>query len=64
MLTETKSGQVTFRGNTKEKIIRTGKVGKNSSSCIDDVMLVEGLAYNLLSISQLCDKDCKVTFNF
>ena len=26
-------------------------------------MLVEGLAYNLLSISQLCDKGCKVTFD-
>ena len=63
MLIETESGQVTFEGNTKGKIIRTGKVGKNLSSCIDDVMLVEGLAYNLLSISQLCDKDCKVTFD-
>ena len=63
MLTETKSGQVTFRRNTKGKIIRTEKVGKNPSSCIDDVMLVEGLAYNLLSISQLCDKGCKVTFD-
>ena len=51
MLTEPESGQVTFGGNTKGKIIRTGKVGKNPSSCIDDVMLVEELAYNLLSIS-------------
>ena len=63
MLKETESGQVTFGGNTKEKNIRTGKVGKNPSSCIDDAMLVEGLAYNLLSISQLCDKGCKVTFD-
>ena len=63
MLTETESGQVTFRGNTKGKIIRTDKVGKNSSSYINDVMFVEGLAYNLLSISQLCDKGCKVTFH-
>ena len=63
MLTKNKSGQVTFGENTKGKNIRTGKVGKNSSSCIDDVILVEGLAYNLLSISQLCDKDCKVTFD-
>ena len=63
MLTEIKSGQVTLGGNTKGKIIGTGKIGKNLSSYIDDVMLVEGLAYNLLSISQLCDKDCKVTFD-
>ena len=26
-------------------------------------MLVEGLSYNLLSISQLYDKDCRVTFD-
>ena len=63
MLTEDESGQVTFRGNTEGKIIGTRKVGKNSSSCIDDVMLVEGLAYNLLSISHLCDKGYKVTFD-
>ena len=63
MMTETKSGQVTFGRNTKEKIIGTGEVGKNPSSCIDDAMLVEGLTYNLLSISQLCDKGCKVTFD-
>ena len=63
MLTKTESGQVTFGGNTKEKIIRIGKVGKNPSSCIDDVMLVEGLAYNLFSISQLCDKGYRVTFD-
>ena len=62
MLIETESGQVMFGGNTKGKIIGIGKIGKNPSSCIDDVMLVEGLAYNLLSISQLCDKDCKVIF--
>ena len=63
MLTETESGQVTIGENTKGKIIGTGKVGKNPSSCIDDVMLVEGLEYNLLSISKFCDKGCKVTFD-
>ena len=48
---------------TQEKIVGIGKVGKNLSCCIDDVMLIEGLTYNLLSISQLCDKGHKVTFN-
>ena len=56
LLTENDGGQMTFGGNSKEKIISSGKVGKNLSSYIDDVMLVEGFAYNLLSISQLCDK--------
>ena len=63
LLTENEGGQVTFGGNSKGKIIGSGKVGKNPSSYIDDVMLVEGLAYNLLSISQLCDKVHKVTFD-
>ena len=54
---------MTFGGNSKGKIISFGKVGKNLSSCIDDVMLVEGLVYNLLSISQLCDKGYKVLFH-
>ena len=61
MITESEGGQVTFGGNTKGKIIGSSKVGKNLSSCIDDVMLVDGLAYNLLSISQLCDKGHRVT---
>ena len=63
LLTESEGGQVTFGGNSKDKIISSEKVGKNLSSCIDDVMLVEGLAYNLLSISQLCDKGHKVLFD-
>ena len=63
LLTESDGGKVTFRGNSKGKIIGSEKVGKNLSSCIDDVMLVEGLAYNLLSISQLCDKGHKVLFD-
>ena len=63
LLTESEGGQVTFGGNSKGKIIGSSKVGKNLSSCIDDVILVEGLAYNLLSISQLCDKRYKVLFD-
>ena len=63
LLTESDGGQVTFGGNSKIKIISSKKVGKNLSSCIDDVMLVEGLAYNILSISQLCDKRHKVLFD-
>ena len=63
LLTQNDGGQVTFGGNSKGKIIDSRKVGKNLSFCIDDVMLVEGLAYNLLSISQLCDKGHRVLFD-
>ena len=62
LLTESEGGQVTLGENSKGKIISSEKVSKNLSSCIDDVMLVEGLTYNLLSISQLCDKGHKVLF--
>ena len=51
MLIEHDTAQVTFRGNSKGKILGTGKIGKNPSLVIEDVMLVDGLAYNLLSIS-------------
>ena len=63
LLTESEGGQVTFEGNSKRKIIGSKKVSKNLSSCIDDEILVERLAYNLLSISQLCDKGHKVLFD-
>ena len=49
-------GTVTFGGKDKGKIIGVGKIGKNPSNSIENVLLVEGLHHNLLSISQLCDK--------
>ncbi|KAL1316241.1 hypothetical protein AAHE18_15G052200 [Arachis hypogaea] len=39
-----------------------GFVGKDFSTCIDSVFLVDGLKYNLLSINQLCDLGYAVTF--
>ena len=39
-----------------------GKVGKSPNPTIDDVLLVNSLKLNLLSISQFCDKNCKVIF--
>ena len=51
-----------FGGKNKGQIIGSGKVGKNLSHSIDNILLVKGLDYNLLSISQLCDKGYKVIF--
>ena len=56
-------GFVTFGDNSKEKIIGIGNVGKEPSPIIKNVLLVDGLKHNLLSISQLCDKGNKVIFN-
>ncbi|XP_072066923.1 uncharacterized protein [Arachis hypogaea] len=55
-------GFVIFGDNGKGKIIAIGKVGKDFSTCIDSVFLVDGLKHNLLSISQLCDLGYAVTF--
>ena len=48
--------------NAKGKIVGQGKVDKSPNLTIDDVLLVNGLKHNLLSISQLCDKNCKIVF--
>lgn len=55
-------GTVTFGDKSKGKIIGVGKIGKNSQNLLDHVYLVDGLKYNLLSISQLCDKGNRVSF--
>ena len=60
-LTSKQRDNVTFGDNAKRKILGIGKVGKESTF-IDNVLLVEGLNNNLLSISQLYDKGNKVIF--
>nr|KYP31082.1 hypothetical protein KK1_049066 [Cajanus cajan] len=62
-LQERESGTVTYGDNNKGKIIGSGIVGNSSNTLIEDVLYVEGLQYNLLSISQLCDKNFNVSFN-
>ena len=56
-----KGGMVTFGDNAKGKILGIGKV-PITSSYIENVLFVEGLKHNLLSISQLCDKNFNVSF--
>ena len=55
-------GYVTFGDNAKEKIIVIGEIGNPNSLIIDNVLFVNGLKHNLLSISQLCDKCYKIIF--
>ena len=55
-------GNVSFRDNSRGKIIAIGNVGNVSSTLIENVCLVENLKHNLLRISQLCDKGYKVIF--
>ena len=61
-LTKKKWGYVTFGDDAKGKIIGQGNIGNDTSSLIENVLLVDGLKHNLLSISQLCDKCFQVIF--
>ena len=54
---------VTFGDNKKGKIIGKGNIGNDSSTLIENIHLVDGLKHDLLSISQLCDKGCRVIFD-
>src|ERR1700732_1710597 len=53
-------GKITYGDNSKGYIIGKGPIGKNLQ--ISDVSLVRGLGFNLLSVSQLCDKGLRVVF--
>ena len=56
-------GTVTFGDDAKGKIIGIGNVKLGTSPLIENVVLVDGLKYNLLSVSQLCDKGFDVVFD-
>ena len=53
-------GTITFGDDSKGNIIGICNIKIGSSPLIENVVLVEGLKYNLLSISQLYDKDLKL----
>jgi len=55
-------GFVTFGDNAKGKIIGAEKMVKTHSIIIENLLLVDGLKHNLLSISQLCDKGYIIIF--
>ena len=56
-------GSVTFGDKGKGKILVIRKIGKDPLNIINNVYLVDGLKFNLLSISQLCDKENLVPFD-
>jgi len=55
-------GYVTYGDNNRGTIIGVGNIGGNDRVTVKDVLLIEGLKHSLLSISQLCDKRYKITF--
>ena len=55
-------GVVKFADGIKSRIVGIGNVSKDDFDQITDVMLVEGLTHNLLSISQFFDQGYRVVF--
>ena len=46
-----KSGHETYSDNNRGKILGVVKIGTNSSTSIENVLLVEGLKHSFLSVS-------------
>jgi hypothetical protein len=62
-LSDSKLGNVTFGNDAPGKIKGKGIVSlSNRKRKAQDVLFVEGLKYNLLSVSQVCDRGCEVVF--
>ncbi|GJT28831.1 zf-CCHC domain-containing protein [Tanacetum coccineum] len=55
-------GNVIFGSNLRGNIIGKGTIS-NDSLNIDNVEHVDNLGFNLLSIGQICDNKCRVTFS-
>nr|GEW76956.1 retrovirus-related Pol polyprotein from transposon TNT 1-94 [Tanacetum cinerariifolium] len=54
-------GHVIFGSNLKGKVVSGGNITHDSIT-ITNVEHVSGLAFNLISVDQLCDDDCVVSF--
>ena len=62
-LSESTLGNVNFGNDALGKIKGKGMVGlSNGKGKAQDVLFVDGLKHNLLSVSQVCDRGCEVVF--
>jgi hypothetical protein len=62
-LSEIKSRNITFGNDAPGKIKGKGMVSlSNGKGKAQDVLLVDGMKHNLLSVSQMCDRGCEVLF--
>ena len=62
-LSQSSQKYITFGDNNKGKVIGLGKVAISKDKHIDEVMLVQSLGFNLMSISKLCDMGMLVLFS-
>jgi hypothetical protein len=63
-LIKERDGSVSFRNDDSAKIIGKGTVRiGNKNTKEKNVLLVDDMKHNLLSVSQMCDQGHKVTFD-
>jgi transposase InsO family protein len=63
-LQKERNGSVSFRNDNSAKIIGEGTIQiGNKNKKAQNVLLVEDMKHNLLSVSQMCDQGHKVTFD-
>jgi hypothetical protein len=63
-LRKERDGSVSFRNDDSTKIIGKDTVRiENKNTKEENVLLVEDIKHNLLSVSQMCDQGHKVTFD-
>ncbi|WJX12869.1 hypothetical protein P8452_03321 [Trifolium repens] len=55
-------GYVTYGDNNKGTILGVGTIGNPSTITISNVVLVDNLKHNLLSVAKLCDKGFTINF--
>ena len=58
-----KTGTVTFGNDNSSKVLGKGTVTLGSKNAVEkDVLLIENMRHNLLSVSQMCDQGHTLTF--
>jgi hypothetical protein len=53
---------ITFGNNSQGQVLGFGKIGITMEHSISKILLVESLNYNLLSVSQLCERGYNCLF--
>lgn len=61
-LKEHQGGGASFGGEKKGSVLEVGRIGRSNVNSIGNVDYVEGLKYNILSITQICDRGNEVKF--
>ena len=61
-MTKKDYGSVTFRDNSKVRVVGIGSINFVGTTQVEQVLLVDGLKHNFLSISQLYDEENIIVF--